>query len=167
MPFGQGWGQGLVNSTLWDDWSDDDIRKKATILNAPEECKKFAFVTNCSEDAGLYNKKWMPITCSKSHWNDVNSVYTWWGVLRAENSTAANNNKNSFQGDHFADMILLRLADVMLMHPSNTSPPISCRLALSSTFVSEVHPAKTSASYFLMLFGQLISLRLVQWKKAR
>jgi hypothetical protein len=120
MPFGQGWGQGLVNSTLWDDWSDDDIRKKATMLNAPEECKKFAFVTNCSEDAGLYNKKWMPITCSKSHWNDVNSVYTWWGVLRAENSTAANNNKNSFQGDHFADMILLRLADVMLMHSELT-----------------------------------------------
>jgi hypothetical protein len=120
MPFGQGWGQGIVNATLWDDWSDDDPRKKATILNAPEECKKFAFVTNCSEDAGLYNKKWMPITCSKSHWNDINSVYTWWGVLRSESSNAASNNKNSFQGDHFADMVLLRLADVMLMHSELT-----------------------------------------------
>ena len=120
MPFGQGWGQGIVNATLWDDWSDDDPRKKATILNAPEECKKFVFVTNCSEDAGLYNKKWMPITCSKSHWNDMNSVYTWWGVYRTEQTSAANNNKNSFQGDHYADMILLRLADVMLMHSELT-----------------------------------------------
>ena len=120
LPFGQGWGQGTINANLWDEWSDSDPRKKATILDAQAECEKFVFTTSCSEDAGYYNKKWMPITCSKSTWDDHNTAYTWWGVYRTENTSAANNNKNSFQGDHFADIILLRLADVMLMHSELT-----------------------------------------------
>ncbi|WP_081911086.1 MULTISPECIES: RagB/SusD family nutrient uptake outer membrane protein [Prevotellaceae] len=120
LPFGQGWGQGTINANLWDEWSDSDPRKKATILDAQTECEKFVFTTSCSEDAGYYNKKWMPITCSKSTWDDHNTAYTWWGVYRTENTSAANNNKNSFQGDHFADIILLRLADVMLMHSELT-----------------------------------------------
>ncbi len=120
LPFGQGWGQGTINANLWDEWSDSDPRKKATILDAQTECEKFVFTTSCSEDAGYYNKKWMPITCSKSTWDDHNMAYTWWGVYRTENTSAANNNKNSFQGDHFADIILLRLADVMLMHSELT-----------------------------------------------
>lgn len=120
LPFGQGWGMGTINANLWDEWSDSDPRKKATILDAQTECEKFVFTTSCSEDAGYYNKKWMPITCSKSTWDDHNTAYTWWGVYRSENTSAANNNKNSFQGDHFADIILLRLADVMLMHSELT-----------------------------------------------
>jgi len=120
LPFGQGWGQGTINANLWDDWSDSDMRKKATILDAQTECEKFVFTTSCSEDAGFYNKKWMPITCSGSSWSNHNDYYTWWGVYRAQNTEAANNNGNSFQGDHFADIVLLRLADVMLMHSELT-----------------------------------------------
>lgn len=115
LPFGQGWGQGTINANLWDDWSNADPRKKATILDAQEECEKFVFTTSCSEDAGYYNKKWMPITCKESSWSDHNTSYTWWGVYRTKNTTAPNTNGNSFQGDHFSDMVLLRLADVMLM----------------------------------------------------
>ena len=120
LPFGQGWGQGTINANLWDDWSDSDMRKKATILDAQTECEKFVFTTSCSEDAGYYNKKWMPITCSGSSWSNHNDYYTWWGVYRSQNTEAANNNGNSFQGDHFADIVLLRLADVMLMHSELT-----------------------------------------------
>ena len=46
MPFGQGWGQGTVNANLWDDWSDADPRKKATILDAPTEIPSFVFTTS-------------------------------------------------------------------------------------------------------------------------
>ena len=120
LPFGQGWGQGTINANLWDDWSDADPRKKATILDAQAECDHFVFTTSCSEDAGYYNKKWMPITCSKSTWSDHTVAYTWWGVYRTENTEASNNNGNSFQGDHFADIVLLRLADVMLMQSELT-----------------------------------------------
>ena len=120
LPFGQGWGQGTINANLWDDWSDADPRKKATILDAQTECDKFVFTTSCSEDAGYYNKKWMPVTCPESSWADHNTAYTWWGVYRTKNTTAPNTNNNSFQGDHFSDIMLLRLADVMLMHSELT-----------------------------------------------
>ena len=119
-PFGQGWGQGTVNANLWDEWPDSDPRKKATILDAQAECDKFVFTTSCSEDAGYYNKKWMAVTCGKSTWSDHNDAYIWWGVYRKEHTSAANNNGNSMQGDHFSDMVLLRLADVMLMHSELT-----------------------------------------------
>ncbi len=119
-PFGQGWGQGTVNANLWDEWPDTDPRKKATILDAQAECDKFVFTTSCSEDAGYYNKKWMAVTCGKSTWSDHNDAYIWWGVYRKDHTSAANNNGNSMQGDHFSDIVLLRLADVMLMHSELT-----------------------------------------------
>ena len=119
MPFGQGWGQGTINANLWDDWSDDDPRKTATILNTAEEIPSFVFTTTCSEDAGYYNKKWMPITCAGSSFDDFNKYYTWWGVHRNSLKISAPND-NSFQGDHYCDMVLLRLADVMLMHSELT-----------------------------------------------
>lgn len=122
-PFGQGWGQGTINANLWDEWPDTDPRKRATILDAQAECDKFVFTTSCSEDAGYYNKKWMAVTCSKSTWSDHNDAYIWWGVYRKEKTSAANNNGNSMQGDHFSDMVLLRLADVMLMHSELTGNP--------------------------------------------
>ena len=119
MPFGQGWGQGTINANLWDDWSDDDPRKTATILNTAEEIPSFVFTTTCSEDAGYYNKKWMPITCAGSSFDNFNKYYTWWGVYRNSLKISAPND-NSFQGDHYCDMVLLRLADVMLMHSELT-----------------------------------------------
>ena len=119
-PYGQGWGQGTINANLWDEWPDTDPRKRATILDAQAECDKFVFTTSCSEDAGYYNKKWMAVTCGKSTWSDHNDAYIWWGVYRKEKTSAANNNGNSMQGDHFSDIVLLRLADVMLMHSELT-----------------------------------------------
>lgn len=120
FPFGQGWGQGTINANLYNDWSDSDPRKQATILDAQSELSQFAFTTSCTEDAGYYNKKWIAVTCSGTTWDDHTDAYTWWGVYRKANSEKSNNNGNSFQGDHFADVILLRLADVMLMHSELT-----------------------------------------------
>ena len=120
FPFGQGGGQGTINANLWDEWPDSDPRKTATILDAQKECEKFVFTTSCSEDAGYYNKKWMAVTATGSTWSDHNDAYIWWGVYRKNNTDAANNNGNSMQGDHFSDIVLLRLADVMLMHSELT-----------------------------------------------
>ena len=123
FPFGQGWGQGTINATLWDDWSDADPRKKATISNGSEKNgeKEFdiAFATSCSEETGMYNKKWMCITCMDTDF-DGQTNYAWWGVWRAQNTDTPSPNGNSFQGDHFSDIVLLRLADVMLMHSELT-----------------------------------------------
>ena len=120
MPFGRGWGQGTINANLWDDWSDADPRKKATIANGSsvngESEFSIYFPPSCSEETGLYNKKWMPFTTSRAEWKDPGVLYTWWGNYRVDHTESANNNGSSFQGDHFGDIMLLRLADVMLMH---------------------------------------------------
>lgn len=123
LPFGQGWGQGVFNMNAVNEWPATDPRKNATVLDCESELAHFAFTTSCSEETGKYNKKWMPITCSESSWDDHGNAYTWWGVFRVKNSTVANSNGNSFQGDHFADIILLRLSDVMLMHTELTGDP--------------------------------------------
>ncbi len=119
-PFGQGWGQGTINANLWDEWPDSDPRKKATILDAQSELSAYYFTTSCSEDAGYYNKKWMVVTCDGSDDNTSGSHYSWWGVWRYNNTETGAPNDNSFQGDHFSDMVLLRLADVMLMQSELT-----------------------------------------------
>ena len=119
FPFGQGWGQGTINANLWDEWPDSDPRKKATILDAPNELQAYYFTTSCSEDAGYYNKKWMCVTCMDTDFAGQTN-YAWWGVWRAQNTDTPSPNGNSFQGDHFSDIVLLRLADVMLMHSELT-----------------------------------------------
>lgn len=120
LPFGQGWGQGVFNMNAVNAWSDSDPRKKATVLDCEKELQQFAFTTSCSEETGMYNKKWMPVTCKESSWDDHTQSYTWWGVFRSQNTDATNKNDNSFQGDHFADIVLMRLSDVMLMHSELT-----------------------------------------------
>lgn len=120
LPFGQGWGQGVFNMNAVNEWPAGDPRKKATVLDCDTELQAFAYTTSCSEETGKYNKKWMSITCSESSWSDHGSAYTWWGVYRTKHTDVANTNGNSFQGDHFTDLVLMRLSDVMLMHTELT-----------------------------------------------
>lgn len=120
LPFGQGWGQGVFNMNSVNEWPANDPRKKATVLDCDTELQKFAYTTSCSEETGKYNKKWIAVTCKDSSWDDHAASYTWWGVFRVQNNAGANTNGNSFQGDHFNDIVLLRLSDVMLMHSELT-----------------------------------------------
>ena len=121
FPFGQGWGQGTVQATLWDEWSDSDPRKLATICDAPNELTHFVFTTTCTEDAGYYNKKLMPVTTMQAAWDSYTGAgpYTWWDVADPT-SYAGPKNGNCMQGSHFCDVTLIRLADVMLMHSELT-----------------------------------------------
>ena len=120
FPFAQGWGQGTINDNLWNDWSDKDPRKRATILNCEAELSHFVYTTSCSEETGYYNKKLIPVTTKSTADEDMTAgPYTWWGIVREE-FNAGQNNGNCMQGDHFADIILMRLADVYLMHAELT-----------------------------------------------
>lgn len=124
LPYGVGWGQGVFNMNAVNAWPNSDPRKKATVLNCEEELEYFAYATSCSEETGMYNKKWMPVTCKGSSFDDQAVAYTWWGVARVNlESQPPLKNGNSMQGDHFADIILLRLSDVMLMHSELTGTP--------------------------------------------
>lgn len=124
FPFGQGWGQGVFNMNSVNEWSDSDPRKKATVLDCEKELAQFAYTTSCTEETGMYNKKWMSVTCPESTWAEQANAYTWWGVYRKKNADGvANKNGNSMQGDHYQDVVLLRLSDVMLMHTELTGDP--------------------------------------------
>lgn len=124
FPYAVGWGQGTINANLWDDWSDADPRKAATILDAQAECEKFVFTTSCTEDAGYYNKKTMAVTTKATADNDQTAgPYTFWSVIREEKAQGedkSNKNGNCMQGDHFTDVVLLRYADIFLMHAELT-----------------------------------------------
>ena len=54
----------------------------------------------------------MPVTCSKTKWDEHGAAYTWWSCLQDGYTTT---NGNSFQGDHYQDLVLVRYADVLLM----------------------------------------------------
>lgn len=123
LPFGRGWGQGVFNMNSVNEWPSSDPRKKATVLNCEEELERFVYASSCSEETGMYNKKWMPVTCKESTFDQAGKAYTWWGVYRTLHTTVANTNGDSFQGDHFEDMVLMRLSDVMLMHSELSGTP--------------------------------------------
>lgn len=116
VPFGEGWGQGVFNSNMLDGWEAGDVRKKATILECDDrtEIGAFDYVSDASEETGLYNKKVIAVTSKEC---DFSSVATWWGIVRGSNTQS---NGNSMQGDHFADLVLMRLADIYLMHSELT-----------------------------------------------
>lgn len=120
FPFAQGWGQGTINTNLWNEWPTNDPRRAATIVDCANELDYFAYVTDCSEETGLYNKKICAITTKETAGNDMTAgPYTWWGVPR-EAAGAQNNNGNCMQGDHFSDVVLMRYADLLLMQTELT-----------------------------------------------
>lgn len=119
FPFGQGWGQGLATANLWDEWSDDDMRKQASIIDCQNELEGYVFVSDCCEDAGYANKKYCAVTCKEGNGktNDWSALSTWWCYTSDYSSSS---NGNDMQGAHYEDTYLIRLADVYLMHSELT-----------------------------------------------
>lgn len=118
FPYGRGWGQGVFNMNSVNEWSASDPRKMATVLDCEKELERFVYAEKCSEETGMYNKKWMSVTCKQSDFASL-EPYTWWGVYRTQ-KTDKSNFMSSLQGDHFTDMILMRFSDVLLMHSELT-----------------------------------------------
>ncbi len=114
FPFGQGWGMGPVNPTLWNDWKTaepTDIRREASIVNIPSELPNYAkggwadFV----QETDYWQKKYSPISAKNTSGGYASS----YSVLMY--GTAEN-----FQLDNTQDLVLIRLADVYLMHSELT-----------------------------------------------
>ncbi len=128
FPYAQGWGQGTVNAQLWDDWNDEDPRKKATIIDCQSELANFVFTTSCTEDAGYYNKKLCAVTVNDpdngnvSNWASTTSgPYTFWDFYRTEaGGDVVPGTGNSMQGSHYTDFVLMRYSDILLMHTELT-----------------------------------------------
>jgi len=116
FPFGQGWGSGPVNTSLWDEWKADepnDIRRSASIWNQEDEVNGSYYWGNDAqmEETGLWQKKIVATTSKKSDGSLYNSF------------TAPYYNhpdNDDFQIGYETDFIQIRYADVLLMYSEIT-----------------------------------------------
>ena len=134
FPFGQGWGQGVASANLWKNWSTaepQDVRKTATLLDCKAELEHYAIVTTGCEDALYSMKKHIPVY-SKITEDGValgayNNNSSWWTCLAAMGAAAGTNATcsigNNMQAAHYADITLIRYADVLLMDTELTGDP--------------------------------------------
>lgn len=118
FPFGQGWGCGPVNTRFYEQWGEEepnDIRRKASILNIndPEEgITEYAWgEAEQVEETGYWQKKYFPIRAKKTDGNLT--LY----------STLMYGTQDNFQLGHTQDLVLMRYADVLLMHSELTGTP--------------------------------------------
>ena len=107
-PFNQGWGQGTPSVNLWEDWSDDDPRKRATLIDLDNELASYTYEKDDCEESGYAVKKYADVNldaCAAD--ND-----SWWSKCPGYTSSSLDNKQ---QGDHFEDYYLMRYSDVLLM----------------------------------------------------
>ena len=117
-PFNQGWGQGTPSVNIWADWSDDDLRKRASLinLNDPKEVASYTYEKDVCEESGVAVKKYADVNldaCAAD--ND-----SWWSKCPGYTSSSLDNKQ---QGDHFEDYYLMRYSDVLLMLTELTGDP--------------------------------------------
>lgn len=116
FPFGQGWGQGTVNSKLWEQWPDKDLRKKGSILNVFDPDEDFWFDEDAPpafhfgadgqmEETGYWNKKHLPVNAG----NRLASVFSNFHRQIYPNLV------QDIQEENIQDLVIMRFADILLM----------------------------------------------------
>lgn len=109
FPFGQGWGAGPVNSELWNEWlsaEPNDIRRTASILNVETELVSYEYGADTQmEETGFWQKKYIPVTAYDSD----NTFTISYAILKDDAQV-------DYQRAHTQDLVLIRFADVLLMH---------------------------------------------------
>ncbi|MGN0002251.1 MAG: RagB/SusD family nutrient uptake outer membrane protein [Sphingobacterium composti] len=108
FPFGQGWGAGPVNSKLWNDWRSaepTDIRREGSIINADTDLAGYIYGADSQmEETGFWQKKYIAITAYDN------------GALIPSYAILADGAQADYQLAHTQDLVLIRFADVLLMH---------------------------------------------------
>lgn len=107
-PFGQGWGIGSVNPNTYEEWSDNDLRKKGSILNINDPTESVTYTYGCQnhvEETGFLQKKYTPITMRAK--DGSGNVESYARQLYGTNY--------DFASDNFQDNYVIRFADVLLM----------------------------------------------------
>lgn len=113
FPFGQGWGAGPVNGELWNEWSmrePTDLRRVASILNVETELDSYEYGADTQmEETGFWQKKYTPIT---AYSND--------DLFTVSYAVLTDGALDDYQRGHTQDLVLIRFADVLLMHSELT-----------------------------------------------
>lgn len=106
-PFGIGWGMGTVNSKLWEEWDDADLRKKASIINVKDK-KEIVYYANGAgsqmDETYFMQKKYTPIMVKNSD-----------GILVNYSCVLYNMAETNYLLTNTQDLVLMRFSDVLLM----------------------------------------------------
>jgi hypothetical protein len=122
---GEGWGMGTVNTKLWDAWSDSDIRKRGSICKVDDPAEGIDasyglgtdFHDKQMDETGYWQKKYRPINV----WALSHAVAPAVPTLEWHNySVDLYNAPRNMQLDNMQDIVLIRFADVLLMHSELT-----------------------------------------------
>lgn len=113
-PFGEGWGWCTVNPKLFNNWSDLDPRKRGSILEVGKAEQGTAGYAKDKGDheTGLFDKKYTSLQYDNGSGSNVGmfvQLYAW--------------SNTDMQLMHAQDFILMRYADVLLMHSEITKTP--------------------------------------------
>ncbi len=111
VPFGQGWGWGPIHPTLWEQWSDDDLRKEGSILvmgDAAQGTDSYQ-ANKGDEETGMFNKKYTTIQHDGAE--GVKGLFYYLYEM---------NNGDPMQLWAAQDFYYMRYADVLLMHSELT-----------------------------------------------
>jgi hypothetical protein len=101
-PYGRGWGAATVNPRLVNEFSDDDERKTASIIDIEGEGISDFDINDQREYTGYTNKKYSPTALP--------------------DGTSNTGGGNDFQLSQDQDFIVIRYADVLLMAAEMGSP---------------------------------------------
>lgn len=109
FPWGQGWGMGTVNPKLWEDWDDNDIRKKASIIDSQDRTEMRLYQKgggNLTDETYYFVKKYTPV-----------NVYTDATKTKVENYSIKlyGMTETNIQLTNTQDCMLIRFSDVLLM----------------------------------------------------
>jgi hypothetical protein len=122
---GEGWGMGTVNTKLWDAWPDSDIRKRGSIQDVtdPDEGIDASYDLGVDfhdkqmDETGYWQKKYRPVNL----WALSHAVAPAVPELEWHNySVDLYNASRDMQLDNMQDIVLIRFADVLLMHSELT-----------------------------------------------
>ena len=116
VPFGQGWGFGPVVPTLYNEWADNDLRKKGSICNVndtEENLPDYKWGGDMMwQETGLWQKKYIPINVRRKNASGIEEICNYSCVLYGRTP--------NFSQDNTQDIVYIRFADVLLMHAELT-----------------------------------------------
>lgn len=116
VPFGQGWGFGPVAPKLFEEWPDDDLRKRGSICDVKdpdEQLEDYEWGADMMwQETGYWNKKYMPINVKRTKEDGSVEICNYSCVLYGRTP--------NFQQDNTQDVVMLRFADILLMHSEMT-----------------------------------------------
>lgn len=111
LPFGSGWGKGPVSSKFYNEWPNDDLRKRGSVLDVTDVAHEGEGSTSKYKwgqayqwhETGYWSKKYMPVNV----YDDKGNIVSYSSILW--------NMPNDPQFNSTQDIVLIRFADLLLM----------------------------------------------------